>query len=156
MKKKTQTIYPVTPQAVQNAKNIIDKLYQEWINGDKKDKPQINYGYADKKRTNKQNNLQHKWYAELEQQGEMSALHFGLPIICESPQFAEMIDEKIYSLPYETQLDVMGKPPFPEFAVTRMMTKEQKQRFLNNVYNYWTMEKGYDLTDPMEQQLCMR
>lgn len=108
-----------------------------------------------KKRSVEQNKLQQLWHTEAFQQlRDESAedkrsyckLHFGVPILrAESAQFREQYDKVVRPLPYETKLALM-KIPF-DFPVTRLMNTEQKTRFLDAIYQYYTSQ-GVRLTQP--------
>jgi hypothetical protein len=104
------------------------------------------------KRTTSQNRLQMEWMRQLEQQGDRTAEEYraetklcvGVPILrAEDETFKARYDEVIRPMDYETKLKLMAIPF--DFPVTRLMTKEQKKRYLDAMYNYWT-SKGYQLT----------
>lgn len=106
-------------------------------------------------RTAAQNRLQHKWHLEAAQQlRDESAedkrayckAHFGLPILlAEDEKFRAEYDRVMRPLPYETKLALM-KAPF-DLPVTRLMTVEQKCRYLDAVQAHYTSQ-GVRLTLP--------
>ena len=108
-------------------------------------------------RTWEQNKLQRKWLGEAEQQGDMTAeeyrgyckLHFGVPILrSEDEEFAAKYEQYIRGLPYETKMALMMEPF--DFPVTRLMDTDQKARYLNKIYEYFT-GLGMRLTEPKKR-----
>ena len=106
------------------------------------------------KRSTDQNKLQRKWLLEAEAQGDQTAeeyrgfckLHFAVPILrWELPEFREKYDRIVKPLPYEAKLELMQEPL--DFPCTRLMTKEQKSRYLDAIYQHFTAQ-GMRLTDP--------
>jgi hypothetical protein len=104
------------------------------------------------KRTNAQNRLQRDWMNQLAAQGDRTAEEYraetklcvGVPILrAEDETFKAGYDEVIRPMDYETKLKLMAIPL--DFPVTRLMTKDQKKRYLDAMYNYW-VSKGYQLT----------
>jgi len=112
-----------------------------------------------KGRSDAQNKLQRKWCAEVaEQLGDRateevrgySKLHFGVPILRnENEQFAAEYDEIIKPLPYEHKLRLMMEPF--DFRVTRLMTTDQKTRFLDAMRLHW-VGQGVVLTEPTDER----
>ena len=112
-----------------------------------------------KRRSDAQNKLQRKWCAEVaEQLGNRTAeevrgyskLHFGVPILRnENEQFAVEYDEIIKPLPYEHKLRLMMEPF--DFRVTRLMTTNQKTRFLDAMRLHW-IGQGVVLTEPADER----
>jgi len=111
----------------------------------------------DDSRSANQNRLQRKWLLELAEQGDMtseqyrahSKLHIGVPILRnESTEFKESYDRLIRPRPYPEKLELMSVPL--DFPVSRLMTVSQAQRYLTEMFNYWT-GKGFILTQPGEQ-----
>jgi hypothetical protein len=109
-------------------------------------------------RTWQQNKLQRKWCLEAEQQGDCTAeeyrgyckLHFGVPILrAEDEEFAAKYEQYIRGLPYETKMALMMEPF--DFPVTRLMDTDQKARYLNKVYEYFT-GLGMRLTEPKKHK----
>lgn len=108
-------------------------------------------------RTNEQNRLQHLWNAELaEQRKDANAeyyraynkLCYGVPILrAEDDDFRAKYDKHVKGLTFEIKIALMSEPF--DFPVTRLMTKKQKSRFLDDVFRGWT-EKGMMLTLPNE------
>lgn len=108
-----------------------------------------------KRRSVAQNRLQRLWLNEIaEQLGDRTAeemrayckLHFGVPILrAENELFREKYDRIIKPLDYETKLEIMAEPL--DFPVTRLMTTEQKTRYLNEIHKHFS-EQGVVLTDP--------
>jgi len=68
-------------------------------------------------------------------------LHIGVPIMREVDWFREKYDVIIKPLEYEKKLNLMSGDMFP---VTRLMSKEQKSRYLDEVARYWS-GKGFYL-----------
>jgi len=109
-------------------------------------------------RSAEQNRLQRLWHGEAaEQLQDESAedkrahckLHFGVPILrAENEQFREQYDRIVRPLPYETKLELMKAPI--DFPVTRLMTTDQKTRFLDAMWAHYT-SLGVRLTDPDRQ-----
>lgn len=110
---------------------------------------------AGKHRTNGQNHLQRLWLNEAaEQIGDhtpeelrgICKLECGVPILrAENTRFAEVYDRLIKPLPYETKLAYMMEPL--DFPVTRLMTTDQKTRFLEAMARRFR-ERGIILTEP--------
>lgn len=111
-----------------------------------------------KHRSVQQNKLQRKWMQEihdqLREQGTYSdpedvrgfcKLHFGVPIMREDSAFREGYDKIIKPLAYESKLEIMKEPL--DFSVTRLMTTEQKTRYLDAIYKHFT-DLGLRLTRP--------
>tara|TARA_R110002072_G_scaffold30569_3_gene95426 strand:- start:106 stop:570 length:465 start_codon:yes stop_codon:yes gene_type:complete len=109
--------------------------------------------FAEEDRSNEQNKLQRLWMREAERQGDCTAeeyrgyckLHFGIVILKESDSFAQRYDAVFKPLPYKTKLSLMQEPF--DFPVTRLMSKKQKVRYLNDVYTHFT-GLGMRLTEP--------
>ncbi len=109
---------------------------------------------GEEKRSDKQNRLQHMWFREAEEQGDMTApeqrayckLYIGCKILYEEDEdFREAYDRVLRHLTYEQQLECM-LPPF-NMAVTSIMTMKQKTKYLDQMYQHFR-SKGYELTDP--------
>jgi hypothetical protein len=108
------------------------------------------------KRSVDQNRLQRLWMDEAEQQGDMRAeeyrgyckLHFGVPIMCEIPEYEESYNRVFSTLSYEKKLELMMKPL--DYPVTRMMTTGQKKRYLDDVWMHFT-SLGMKLTKPKSE-----
>ena len=108
-----------------------------------------------KRRSVKQNRLQRQWVNEIaEQRGDVTPewvrgeckLTHGVPILrAENEMFCEKYDEVIKPLPYESKVALMMEPI--DLPVTRLMSVDQKTRYLDAIYQYWT-ESGFILTDP--------
>ena len=96
-------------------------------------------------RTTDQNRLQRKWVLEAaEQLGDRTPeevrgetkLRLGVPILrLESEEFREKYDRIIRPLPYAQKLELMMEPF--DFPVTRLMSVDQKSRYLNDMHRYW-------------------
>lgn len=108
-------------------------------------------------RTIEQNRLQRLWCKEAaEQLKDMAAeeyrgyckLHFGVPILCEDPEFSEKYHAVFDSLTYEQRLLAM-REPF-DFPVTRLMNTKQKKRYLDEMYVHLT-GLGAKLTEPKKR-----
>ena len=68
------------------------------------------------------------------------------PILrAENTRFAEAYDERVKPLPYEQKMALMAEPL--DLPVTRIMTADQKTRYLDGVWKHFT-EKGIVLTEP--------
>lgn len=108
-----------------------------------------------KRRTAAQNRLQREWCREIaEQTGEytpeevrgFNKLHFGVPILREENEdFRLKYDAVVKPLPYQHKLLAMQEPL--DMPVTRMMTTEQKTRYLDAIYQHWS-GRGVLLTQP--------
>lgn len=108
-----------------------------------------------KKRTLPQNNLGHKWYAEIaEQMGDTTAeeirgyckLHLGVPILREeNEEFRTRYDLVIKPLPYEIKLLAMQEPI--AWPVTSLMKTKQKSLYLETMLHHF-VERGIVLTVP--------
>jgi hypothetical protein len=102
-----------------------------------------------------QNRLQRLWINEIaEQLNDRTAeeiraeckLTLGVPILrAENEAFCEAYDRHIRPLPYEQKLALMAEPF--DFAVTRLMTTEQKTRYLDAMHRHYSAQ-GVILTDP--------
>lgn len=111
--------------------------------------------YEKRHRTAEQNRLQHKWHMEAaltlkdesaEDKRAYCKLHFGVPILrAESEEFRAQYDAIIRPLPYEQKLALMKAPI--DFPVTRLMSVEQKTRYLDEVCRHY-MSMGVQLTIP--------
>lgn len=107
------------------------------------------------RRTAKQNRLQWQWMNEIASQlGDRTAeevrgfckLHFGVPILREEDgEFREKYDRVVKPLDYETKLMLMQEPF--DFPVTRLMSIQQKTRYLDTVHAFFSA-RGIELTDP--------
>lgn len=112
-----------------------------------------------KHRTTAQNNLQHKWIAEIASQlpdddvegwRTYCKLHFGVPILrAENPEFREEYDELIRPLPYERKLQAIRRL---DLEVTRRMTTKQLTKYLDDMHRHFT-EQGVALTDPEREAI---
>jgi len=106
-------------------------------------------------RSAEQNRLQRLWHIEAaEQLGDQTPeekrafckLHHGVPILrFESEDFRVRYDAVFRPLPYETKLALMAEPF--DFPVTRLMSSEQKTRYLDQVWKHYS-DLGVALTDP--------
>jgi hypothetical protein len=105
-------------------------------------------------RSSAQNRLQHLWCAQIaEQLGDRTAeevrglnkLQFGVPVMQESPAFAETYNRIVAPLPYDARLALMMQPL--DLPVTRLMTTGQKAAYLDAVQRHW-LGQGVALTDP--------
>lgn len=108
-----------------------------------------------KRRSVEQNHLQRLWLNEAaEQLGDRTPeelrgeckLTLGVPILrAENTTFREKYDQFVRPLPYEQKLAFMMEPL--DFPVTRLMTTEQKTRYLDAMFLQFT-KQGVKLTDP--------
>lgn len=106
------------------------------------------------RRSNPQNSLQHKWWAEIAAQrgdttpAEVKAeakAYFGVPILlAESEEFAERYNRVIKPLPTATKLEIMHLLP-----VSSLMNVDQHRRYLDEVFRFYT-QKGFRLSVPEE------
>lgn len=106
-------------------------------------------------RSTEQNRLQFLWINEAaEQLQEDTAegyrayckLHFAVPILRnENDEFREAYDRYIRPLDYETKLAFMAVPL--DFPCTRLMTVDQKTRYLNMMQDHFR-GLGVLLTEP--------
>lgn len=112
-----------------------------------------------KHRTVEQNRLQRMWCNEVsEQLGDRTPeevrgyckLTIGVPMLrAENEKFRQQYDRVVRPLPYEMKLAIMQEPL--DLPVTRLMTTEQKTRYLDQTYKHW-VERGIELTIPEEQR----
>lgn len=108
-----------------------------------------------KHRSTEQNRLQRLWMNEIaEQIGDRTPeevrgyckLTMGVPILrAEDTAFQVKYDAIVKPLPYEQKLAIMMEPL--DLPVTRLMTTEQKTRYLDAVSRHW-LAQGIVLTDP--------
>lgn len=105
-------------------------------------------------RSVEQNKIQRLWLNEAAKQGDQTAeeyrgyckLHFGVPILrSEDEKFKEVYDRVVRPLSYEDKLTIMMVPL--DLPVTRLMTKKQKTRYLDAMYQHLTGQ-GFHLTEP--------
>ena len=106
------------------------------------------------KRTNPQNSISHKWYAEIaKQRGDVTAsrvraeckLQFGARILCrDDAGFRAWFDETLRPLGWAMIVELFERL---EPQVTSKMTKGQLSEYLDSMGNYYR-EKGFVLTDP--------
>jgi hypothetical protein len=111
-----------------------------------------------RRRSVEQNRLQRLWLKEVaEQAGDRTPedvrgdakLRFGVPILrAENEEFREKYDRIIKPLPYEQKIELMMEPI--DFPVTRLMTAEQKTRFLDAFFRSYS-EHGFVLTVPLSE-----
>jgi len=108
------------------------------------------------KRSLRQNSTQRLWMREAEEQGDQTAeeyrgmckLHCGVPLMRnEDPEFREAYDKVIKPMRYDHKLLAMQEPL--DFPVTRLMSVEQKSRYLDAVHKFLG-EQGIALTVPEE------
>lgn len=73
-------------------------------------------------------------------------LHYGIPLLrAENEVFREKYDRLLKRMTYEDKLEIMQEPI--DVPVTRIMTREQKTRYLDTIYQEFT-KKGFILTRP--------
>ena len=99
-----------------------------------------------RRRSVEQNRLQRLLMSEItEQLGDRTAeevrgeckLTFGVPILrAENIWFCEKYDAVVRPLPYEQKLALMMEPL--DMPVTRLMTTEQKTRYLDAIYRHFS------------------
>lgn len=111
-----------------------------------------------KRRSLEQNRLQRLWCNEIAEERGMTPedvrayckLTIGVPILrADSDAFREQYDRILKPLGYEQKLSLMKEPI--DLPVTRMMTTEQKTRYLDEMVRHFA-EKGIELTMPMGGQ----
>lgn len=112
-----------------------------------------------KNRSIDQNRLQRLWCNEIaEQLGDQTPeqvrglckLEIGVPIMrAENEAFAEKYDRLIKPRPYEEKLELMMEPM--DFPVTRIMTTNQKWRYLDGIEQKFT-QQGLVLTKPVKRE----
>jgi hypothetical protein len=74
----------------------------------------------------------------------------GVPILrAENELFCERYDAIVRPLPYEQKLAIMMEPL--DLPVTRLMTTEQKTRYLDHIHKHFT-DLGLELTNPEERR----
>lgn len=108
-----------------------------------------------KRRSLEQNRLQRLWINEIAEQRDDQApeewrgyckLVFGVPILrAENEMFCEKYDRHVRPLEYQDKIAIMCEPL--DLPVTRIMTTDQKSRYLDAIYKHFT-EEGLMLTDP--------
>lgn len=108
-----------------------------------------------KPRTVKQNKLQWLLLNEIaEQLGDRTAeevrgyckLTIGVPILrAENDAFRDRYDAVVKPLSYQQKLAIMSEPL--DMPITRMMTTDQKTRYLDGIYRHFC-EQGLVLTVP--------
>lgn len=108
------------------------------------------------RRSTEQNRLQRLWLNEAAEQLKDDTaegyrayckLRFGVPLLrAENEAFREGYDAHVKGLPYETKLAIMAEPL--DLPVTRLMTTDQKTRYLDAIYQHFTVERGVRLTQP--------
>ena len=139
----------------ESRKSVINAMFEQVSSLDASKGWIVSIERQTKTRSAAQNRLQQKWHLEAAQElKDESAedkrayckLHLGVPILrMENEQFRERYDRIIRPLPYETKLELM-KTPF-DFQVTRLMSVEQKTRYLDAVWNHYTSQ-GVRLSAP--------
>jgi hypothetical protein len=112
-----------------------------------------------KKRSSDQNRLNRLWAGEIaDQLGDHTPeevrgilkMKFGVPILyAENEAFAEAYDSHVRNLPYETRLGLMCVPL--DFPITRLMNTGQQNRYLDDIYHYFTA-RGVVLTIPPDKR----
>ena len=110
------------------------------------------------RRSTEQNRLQRLWIGEIadhldgntpEEIRGYCKLHFGVPILREENEgFREKYDKHIRDLPYDRKIAIMMEPL--DLPITRLMTTEQKSRYLDAVFKHFT-EQGVVLTIPPDK-----
>lgn len=110
-------------------------------------------------RSLEQNKLQRLWVNEIsEQLGDQTPeevrgfikLTVGVPILrAENEAFRERYDAVVRPLTYEQKLAIMMEPL--DLPVTRLMTTDQKSRFLDGVFKRFS-EQGLTLTIPPDRR----
>ena len=114
-----------------------------------------------RRRSVEQNRLQRLLMSEItEQLGDRTAeevrgeckLTFGVPILrAENTWFCERYDAVVRPLPYEQKLALMMEPL--DMPVTRLMTTEQKTRYLDAIYRHFA-GLGLVLTVPDQPSIA--
>ena len=157
MSKNSQVYRIVSADVLGNCMGTIYKAYQDSQDIGKEVFVTVELCDKDRARTLAQNKLQRQWLNEAEQQGDQTAeeyrafckLTIGVPILrAENAEFKAKYDEIVKPLSYEQKLAIMAEPL--DLPVTRLMTKRQKMAYLNQMYEYFTGECGFRLSEPME------
>ena len=110
------------------------------------------------KRSVEQNRTQRMWHNEAaeflrdetaEEKRAYCKLHFGVPILRnEDDNFCAEYDRLIRPMAYEDKLSLMALPI--DFPVTRLMSTDQKCRYLNQVEVHYR-GLGVPLTEPKKR-----
>ncbi len=125
-----------------------------WIGGISEFPFMVTVKPGEEKRSDKQNRLQHMWFKEAEEQGDLTApeyrAHCKLTIGCkilyeESEEFREAYNTVLRPLTYEQKIACM-LPPL-DFTVTSIMTTKQKTKYLDQTYQF-LRGRGFELTSP--------
>jgi hypothetical protein len=108
-----------------------------------------------RRRSVSQNKLQRLWLLEIaEQLGDQTPeevrgyckLTLGVPILrAENDEFREKYDAVLKALSYQSKVAIMMEPL--NLPVTRVMTVDQKSRYLDGIHRHFS-EQGLALTDP--------
>jgi hypothetical protein len=106
-----------------------------------------------------QNRLQRMWLNEIadytgsspEEIRGWCKLHLGIPIMREQEKFRKAYARVLKKLSYEQKIEAMMEPL--DFPVTRLMTTDQKTRYLDQMWLYFTEKVGVTLTNPDERLL---
>lgn len=103
-------------------------------------------------RSLEQNNMQFKWYRDMEKQGDMTAqeyrayckLNFGVPLRqLECPEFRGIYQRLIRPLDYEDKLSLMVAPI--DLPITSEMSVETMAKYLKKVSDFG-LEQGFRMT----------
>lgn len=112
-----------------------------------------------KPKTTPQNSTNHLWLTEAAQQNKQHSyeeyrgickLHCGVPILRrDSEEYKEKYDRIIKPMQYWDKVEAMMVPL--DFPVTRAMSKDQMQEYLDAAYNLLSQEYGVVLTMPKDR-----
>lgn len=144
----------IQPKGVPDAvESVRHKIGQELAGLDDSKEWIVTVELLKERRSRQQNRYQHLWHNEAAKQlHDESAedkrayckLVFGVPILrTDSEEFKEQYDRLIKPLPYENKLALMKEPI--DFPVTRLMTVEQKTRYLELIQHHYATQ-GVRLT----------
>lgn len=138
----------------ESRKSVINAMFEQVSSLDASKGWVISIERQTKTRSAAQNRLQQKWHLEAaqelkdesaEEKRAYCKLHFGVPILRNDKDFRARYDAVIKPMDYQTKLALMAEPF--DFSVTRLMTVEQKTRYLDAVWNHYTSQ-GVRLTAP--------
>jgi hypothetical protein len=142
----------VTTRAVKNADDLaLLKVYL-----DQRKRPFTVEVTDGRNRSDEQNNLSHKWYAEIAAQTGEGAedvrarckLEIGVPIMRKgNTKFRKAYDENIRSRPYDRKIEIIRDMDIP---VTRLMNVGQMTEYMDEVFRRHA-EVGIELTVPEDR-----
>ena len=139
----------VQPKGVPDAvESVRHKIGQELAGLDDSKDWLVTVEPLKERRSRQQNRYQHLWHNEAakqlrdetaEDKRAFCKLHFGVPILrAESDEFRQQYDRLIKPMPYPQKLELMKEPI--DFPVTRLMTVEQKTRYLELIQHHYATQ----------------